>query len=364
MISTLVLILAVNDVTIPARVCTPQPATQAVNMSTLLAPHSTLCVGMADGGGTQCTCTPNTCGNAGYSCGTGYSDGCGGTFGSCGTCTAFPNSYCAAGNCACSPFTCGAYGATCGTGCADDCGGVTASCGTCDTSGGHTNNTCSNVACGTCSCTASTCGSLGYTCSDGTGPDGCGATVAVCGTCPHAYECTGPYCYNWHCSVSSGGTCACTPDSCSTAVGGPFDCGSTNNGCGGATGNCGVCDAGSPYPNSYCAGFPAGGHCLCTPSTCGGLGFTCGGTDHDNGCGGRLGSCGDCTSYANSYCNEPGGPDQGGTCACAPNTCAGLGRLPACTGSYGSYGGHDCLCINHTSWDDGCGRIVYCDGYC
>ena len=97
-------------------------------------------------------CTPKTCTALGYNCGQA-SDGCGGTIGPCGTCTA--------------PQYCGAIAQ-------DLCGGNNGT----GADGGPI------VICTTQSCSAqgATCGNLG---------DGCGGTTGVCGTCSNPQFCGG-----------------------------------------------------------------------------------------------------------------------------------------------------------------------------
>ncbi|MFH1531664.1 MAG: hypothetical protein ABIK09_13140 [Pseudomonadota bacterium] len=109
---------------------------------------------------------------AGLVCG---DDGCGG---SCGTCTALPNSFCDNGACACAADTCADLGHTCGDW-ADGCDG-TVTCGTCTA---FPNSFCDA---GTCGCTPSTCAELGAQC--GPQDDNCGGAVN-CGGCPGLASC-------------------------------------------------------------------------------------------------------------------------------------------------------------------------------
>ncbi len=127
-------------------------------------------------------------------------DGCGG---SCGTCTAHPNSYCDDfGRCACGPDTCSSLSAGCGE--HDDGCGESLNCGACND---FPNSTCDD---GECRCTPDTCETLGKACGEWS--DGCGA-ILDCGGCP------------------------CEPETCETLG---KECGEWDDGCGTSL-SCGDC---------------------------------------------------------------------------------------------------------------------------
>lgn len=86
----------------------------------------------------------------------------------------------------CTPKTCSQLGFSCGSA-SDGCGG-TLSCGTC-----ASGQTCTNNVCVTSTCTPATCSSLGFNC--GGASDGCGGTLS-CGTCGGGQTCTNNVCVN------------------------------------------------------------------------------------------------------------------------------------------------------------------------
>ncbi|HRZ51282.1 MAG TPA: hypothetical protein P5080_04860 [Candidatus Paceibacterota bacterium] len=88
-------------------------------------------------------CTPTTCSNLGYNCGS-WPDGCGNTL-DCGTCPT--GQTCASGTCAtsCTPKTCAQQGFTCGSQ-NDTCGG-SLNCGTCPTGQTCVSGTCKDEDC-------------------------------------------------------------------------------------------------------------------------------------------------------------------------------------------------------------------------
>ena len=96
-----------------------------------------------------------------------------------------------------------------------------------------------------------------------------------------------------------------------------------DDGCGGSCGTC------TEFANSFCDA----GACACASDTCEGLGHEC--NDWDDGCGGIV-ECGGCTEFVNSFCDA-------GTCACTPSTCADLGAQCG-------------------PQDDNCGGTVECGG--
>jgi len=152
-------------------------------------------------------------------------------------------------------------------------------------------------------CTKRTCAEQGIDC--GAASDGCGGTIASCGTCVSPMVC------------STGGKCAgssCTPTTC-TALG--YDCGSWANGCGGIL-NCGTCVA----PAS-CGGTGVPGKCggsSCAAKKCSDFGYDCG--SWADGCGGVL-NCGTCVAPAS--CGGTGVPGKCGGTGCVKKTCAELG---------------------------------------
>ncbi|OGI12261.1 hypothetical protein A3K64_02960 [Candidatus Micrarchaeota archaeon RBG_16_36_9] len=123
---------------------------------------------------TQSTCTPQTCQQLGYNCGS-WSDGCSGTI-NCGSCSAGLNCN-TNGQCSSQACIPSCVGKNCGS---DGCGG---SCGTCTAP-----QTCNN---GVCSCILTTCQQLGYNC--GSWNDNCGGTL-LCGSCNSSYTCQSGVC--------------------------------------------------------------------------------------------------------------------------------------------------------------------------
>jgi hypothetical protein len=198
-------------------------------------------------------------------------------------------------------------------------------------------------------CTPLTCADQGIQC--GPAPNGCGGTIASCGTCPAGMVC------------GTGGKCAgssCTPTTCA-ALG--KNCGSWSDGCGNTL-NCGTCTS----PNT-CGGGGTPGVCgagSCVPTTCAQLGYNCG--QWSNGCGGIL-NCGTCTSP--ETCGGGGMTGQCGGTGCTPKTCAELGVSCGMSGD-GCGGTIDCgPCNNPTCTPlacggrcgpqgDGCGGVIQC----
>jgi len=243
---------------------------------------------------------------------------------------------CSAGRCAeCQPKTCQMLGYECGP--ADDGCGQLLDCGICDQIPGavcadadtlrtYTTGQCVWGACDylyedtTCDngcvankcrgCTAKTCESLGVTC--GLVDDGCGSMLD-CGDCGANGTCEGGHCTCAY--VDCRGVCCaeddvCVDDACCTPLtcaGLGWECGSGEDGCGGALdcGSCGDygdCDAGS----CTCTYLQCGTACCapdelcragvcCRPTTCAELGHLCG--TPDDGCGGIL-DCGTCSGCA------------------------------------------------------------------
>ncbi len=210
----------------------------------------------------------------------------------------------------CKKQTCEGAKANCGP-IGDGCGGTVASCGTCGPSdtcgGGGTPSQCGHPA-----CTPKTCAELGANC--GAAGDGCGGLIASCGTCD-AGICGGGGPSKCGGGVggdggADGGTCVPTKVSCAAN-----DCGPIADGCGGLLN----CPAACPTGQS-CGGSG-------TPSVCGAppcVKLTCGSQNCGfiaDGCGGSV----SCWPTGTSVC----APGQ--TCGGAgnANTC---GTSPSCTG--------------------------------
>ena len=199
-------------------------------------------------------------------------------------------------------------------------------------------------------CTPKTCASLGYTC--GMAGDGCGHTLD-CGTCTNPEYCGGggfSKCGGNNGMTPDGGY-ICTPKTCGQLG---YDCGLAGDQCGGIV-NCGTCT--NPQ---FCGGNGPGkcggnnglgqdGGITCTPTqSCASLGYTCG--YGDDGCGNLL-DCGGTTCPYPQYCggggsNKCGGntgltPDGGIACTPIPSPCTALGY----TCGYAA---------------DGCGNVVAC----
>ena len=106
------------------------------------------------------------------------------------------------------------------------------------------------------------------------GDDGCGGS---CGSCSSGQTCSSGQCVD-----------TCVPESDSVFCDrNNADCGSFSgsDNCGvSRTVNCGSCPSGQSCSN---------GQCVCTPTTCSSLGYSCG--SHSDGCGGTL-NCGSCPS--------------------------------------------------------------------
>ena len=177
------------------------------------------------------SCTPQTCGELGISCGPA-GDGCGGEI-QCGACSA--------------PQTCG------GGGKPGVCGGV--------------------------GCNKETCISQNIEC--GPAGDGCGGALD-CGECSGGLKCGGGGISGKCGSIDGGPTCA--PLNCADQG---LHCGPAGDGCGNEL-QCGNCPAGE-----VCGGG-GNGVCgpECVPKTCAQLGFNCG--PAGDGCGNEL-QCGKCT---------------------------------------------------------------------
>jgi hypothetical protein len=252
-----------------------------------------IAINLDGGGGSKCT--PKSCTDQGFTCGTN-SDGCGGMI-ECGTCTA--------------PAYCGGGGFS-------KCGGGTAT----GPDGGPV-SACTPYTCTTAPNGPYNCGSTG---------DGCG-NVINCGTCPATQYCGGGG-FN-QCGGSTGltteGGVPCTP---ATTCPAGQNCGQAADGCGGLI-NCGTCN--SPQfcgggGASMCGGndgLGADGGVICTPLTSCPAGQNCGYAA--DGCGGLI-NCGTCTSP--QYCGGGGanvcggnnGQNPDGALMCTPTTCAALGN--------------------------------------
>jgi hypothetical protein len=231
-------------------------------------------------------CEPQTCEAvlkgkpAGY-CGF-VADGCGGEIKNCAVpCTGADTcggggtaDVCGHGSTVCVPNK---TAADCGNSCdpiSDGCGNVI-QCKACtgtDTCGGG------GVAgvCGSPACVPRTCSQLNAEC--GSIPNGCGGTLANCGTCASDEICNANVCQKVKCVPKTSaevcpGKCGPVSDGCSSTIN-----------CGGCTGN-NTCGGGGT--ESVCGSPP------CTPLTCQALGATCG--PIGDGCGG-VAQCGSCPS--------------------------------------------------------------------
>ena len=263
-------------------------------------------------------CTPKTC--ADFPAGTcgQQADGCSGLTADCGSCTA--PQYCGGGGpslcggnltktadgaAPCTPTTCAALGYTCGQA-SDGCGGTIGPCGSCtapqycggggaNVCGGNTGLAPDGGALVT--CTPKSCAAQGATCGDL--GDGCGGTTGSCGTCANPQFCGGggPNACGGNNGLASDGGIACAPKTCANY---PGTCGPQSDGCGGMTASCGTCvspqfcGGGGP---SVCGGnnamAPDGAMISqCVPETCASSGYNCGLAS--DGCGGTIGSCGTC----------------------------------------------------------------------
>jgi len=186
---------------------------------------------------------------------------------------------------ACTPLTCTEQNIDCGPA-GDGCGGTIASCGTCGPGqmcGG------SGVA-GQCvavpdasapGCVPETCQQQGVQC--GPTGDGCGNVISSCGTCTAPQVCGGCGMPGVCC-----GTSTCVPETCGQQN---IFCGPAGDGCGNLI-QCGECDSGT------CGGGGVNGQCgggsTCVPANCAQQGIGCG--PAGDGCGGTIPSCGSCAS--------------------------------------------------------------------
>ncbi|MGH7272738.1 MAG: hypothetical protein ACREJ3_20100, partial [Polyangiaceae bacterium] len=321
------------------------------------------------------SCTPRTCQDLGYTCGTN-SDGCGGTI-DCGSC-ATPD-YCGGGGFSkcgnpltppdggpiCTPKTCMDLGYTCGPN-SDGCGHEI-DCGTCVSpafcGGGGKFSVCggdlTKSADGGAKCAPITCATLGNTCA--AQGDGCGGMVGPCGTaaCTPPQFCGGGgfnICGGNGTSLDAGVPPMCVRTTCTTLGN---TCGVQGDGCGGTVGPCGT---GACTDPTFCGGGgfnkcggnnglnPDGG-VACKIKTCADYpGVNCG--QESDGCGGLTASCGTCTDP--QYCGGAGAGKCGGNnglgadggIACSKKTCA---SYPA--GTCGAQ-------------SDGCGGLTAVCGTC
>ncbi|MBQ9816563.1 MAG: hypothetical protein IJM59_03720 [Proteobacteria bacterium] len=221
-------------------------------------------------------CTPATCVDFGYSCGT-VDDGCGSTL-KCGTCN--DDEDCIEHVCTkkgdCTPKTCGELSISCGD--ADDGCGGTVSCGNCEGELVCQNGQCVEAS----ECTPKTCAELSISCGDA--DDGCGGTIS-CGNCEGELVCQSGQCVE--------APVECTPKTCDDLK---ISCGDADNGCGGTI-SCGTCDEGKKCENGSCVA-------KCTPTNCSAEGKNCGSIP--DGCGGTLdcGKCNDPQICSNNVCSS------------------------------------------------------------
>jgi hypothetical protein len=268
------------------------------------------CQGSATCQDGRCACTPTTCPQLHATCGT-QNDGCGNAI-ACGTCAA--GQACTNNACQCSPKKCTDYQAVCGN-LPDGCGQLL-HCGDCtDVAKPNCTGASANgpYTCSPTPCTPKTCAGLGANC--GQVADGCGGTIASCGTCTAPLTCGG---------AGTANVCGCTPTTCA-ALG--KNCGTVPDGCGGNL-NCGSCTA----PQT-CSGGGTANVCGCTPLTACPAGYQCG--VYPDGCGANL-NCGACGGV-----NTCGGGGQPNVCGCTSDgscsKCCGIGKdncgLPCNDGS-------------------------------
>lgn len=276
-------------------------------------------------------CQPKTCqqllAGTGNTCGRNLDNGCGGTVdcpcpgGSTQTCldtggSAVSNNE--QGAC-CVRKTClGDYAGQCGTGLTDGCGG-TLNCGcnganqTCITGTAPAGTTPPTGVAGTC-CNESGCNAALGECNK-TVTSVCTGAPTTCSNCPPGQTvCNGTTC----CApVTCGNQCNVTLDNCGT----PLNCGDCAFGT--CTGNVCVCTplTCADYPPGTCGNNLSngcGGTISCgTPKTCADFPGACG--RQDNQCGGLTARCDPCP--AGQVCQVGGGCCTRKTCADFPGQC-------------------------------------------
>jgi hypothetical protein len=191
-----------------------------------------------------------------------------------------PQPTCAPLSCSDQQIDCGAAGNGCGPEIAGGCGMCMApeTCG-----GGGVFGRCGVPPglCHTLSCTDQNiaCGPAG---------DGCGGPLD-CGKCPAGQTCGGGG-KKGQCGAPPQPPTSCVPMSCTDQS---IECGPAGDGCGGSIATCGTCT-----PPQTCGGGGAGGPAKCgmgpcPPKSCQDLGFNCG--PAGDGCGGEI-QCGKCPS--------------------------------------------------------------------
>jgi hypothetical protein len=198
------------------------------------------------------------------------------------------------------------------------------------------------------SCKPKTCADAGYTC--GMNGDGCGNTID-CGTCTAPAFCGGGGYSKCGGGVGPDGgvVSACVPYTCATAPHGPYNCGSTGDGCGNVI-DCGTCPA-----SQFCGGggfnqcggstgLGVDGSVPCTPATTCPAGQNCG--QAADGCGGLI-NCGTCTDP--QFC---GG---GGISKCGGNNGLGVDGSVPCTPAITCPAGQNC-----GEAANGCGGLITC----
>ena len=139
--------------------------------------------------------------------------------------------------------------------------------------------------CGVGTCTPATCEGLNVTC--GTPPDGCGGTLASCGTCRAPDICGGGFpAVAYQCGCPPNFTQCPSPANCGTetnSCGTTFTCGSACT----AAETCGGISSQGDTPNVCCKAATAAALCVATggQTACGLV---------SDGCGGDV-NCGTCT---------------------------------------------------------------------
>ena len=200
-------------------------------------------------------------------------------------------------------------------------------------------------------CKPMSCGDQGFTC--GMNSDGCGNPID-CGTCTMPEYCGGggySKCGGGPVPGPDGGiVSACTPYSCATAPMGPYNCGSTGDGCNDVI-DCGTCPA-----TQFCGGggfnqcggstgLDLEGGVPCTPATTCPAGQNCG--QAADGCGALI-NCGSCSGA--QFCGGGGVPS-----VCGGDDTIGPDGGKICTPLTSCPAGQNC-----GQAADGCGGLITC----